>query len=116
MRTTHNLPFESSDHFRAPINDGYPWKGFRVGTVEGLYCEKERTYRILAIENKVPHNGHVEDVFQWFKASATRDGFPIVVMEVGNPIMARILIREGFMPVFGTRDFKWTVTADELVK
>lgn len=108
IRTIHNLPFEASDYFQHyGIDDGYGWKGFRIGTCEGLWTEKGRCYRILALMNKDPHNGHLDDVFQWFMYSCKRDGFPLVVHEVMNKAMGRILLKRDFLPVFGTKNFKW---------
>lgn len=107
MTTTHNLPFEVSDHFNVVgLDDGYGWRGFRIGTCEGLWTEKGRCYRILALMNREPHNGHLEDVFEWFMHSAKRDGFDFIVHEVMNPAMGRLLIRRGFIPVIGTNNFK----------
>lgn len=109
MKTTHNLPFEEAGHFFEKYggHDGYEWKNFRVGTCEGLWTQKDGAYHILAVENREPHNGHLDDVFEWFMASAERDGFKLIVHEIMNPAMGRILLRRGFTPVFGTRNFQW---------
>lgn len=109
MTTTHGLSFEVADGFRViGLDDGYAWQNFRIGTVEGLWSNKRGAYRILAIQNKDPHNGHLTDLFEWFQHSAKRDRMPFVVHEVGNPAMARILLKRGFLPVVGTKDFQWT--------
>lgn len=108
IRTTHGLTFEVSDHFKVlGMDDGYGWMGFRIGTCEGLWTQKVGAYRILAIQNKEPHNGHLEDVFEYFEHACRRDKMPMVVHEVNNPALARILLRRGFLPIFGTKEFKW---------
>jgi hypothetical protein len=109
MTTTHGLSFEVSDHFQSyGLDDGYAWQNFRIGTVEGLWSNKNGAYRILAIENKEPHNGHLTDFFEWFQHAAKRDKLPLIVHEVMNMTMARILLKRGFVPVVETSNFQWT--------
>lgn len=106
VQTTHGLAFEVSDHFSViGLDDGYAWKGFRIGTCEGLWSGKGNAYHILAVQNKEPHNGHLNDVFEWFEHSCKRDGRPLRVLEVGNPVLARILLKRGFIPQFGSNNF-----------
>lgn len=91
--TTHNLDFETAP-FRIQI-EGDPLNiCFRVGTCHGLYCSTDKTYDIIAIENDVKGNGHLEDVFQWFENSCRRDNKNLRVLEFFNKRFKKHLIRK----------------------
>lgn len=100
VKTKHSLDFEC-----APWTPVFPFPGaenyycFRIGTIEGLWASNDKTYDILAIENKKPGNGHFEDVLQWFEYSCRRDGKALRFLEIMNPGFKRHLIKKrGFKP------------------
>lgn len=83
--TKHHLDFEAAPWtpvFPFPDVDNY-WC-FRIGTIEGLWASTETSYDILAITNKVPGNGHFEDVLQWFEHSCRRDRKKLRFLEIMN--------------------------------
>ncbi len=56
------------------------------------------SYDILSIRNRCKHNGHLEDVFEWFEKSCRRDKKVFRVLEVWNKRFKRHLIeKRGFM-------------------
>jgi hypothetical protein len=76
--TSHSLDFEIA-----------PWISkdfiqFKIGTCYGLWRSTEDSYDILAIDNKEPGNGHLNDVFEWFEHSCKRDKKVLRVLEVMN--------------------------------
>lgn len=95
VSTTHKLDFKCRPwHF----DDGYV--NFRVGTCGGLYRCDGNVFRILAIDNKEPGNGHFEDVLQWFEHSCKRDGYSLQFMEIMNPRFKKHLIeKRGFADI-----------------
>jgi hypothetical protein len=95
IKTTHGLDFEVAQH---------PLFGmlFRVGTCHGLWGVDEKSYFILAVVNDNPHDGHLEDVFEWFEHSCRRDGKDLKVLEIFDQIFYRHLIeKRGFEPIDG---------------
>lgn len=99
FKSTHNLLFESAKYDQ-PINDGYDWQRFRIGTCEGLWCDGGSSYNILAIENNEPNNGHLTDVLEWFENSAKRDKKDFKIMEFSytNPKFKKHLLKKkGFV-------------------
>lgn len=92
FHTDHNLDFEGA------IWDA-DFIAFRVGTCHGLYGSDDKSYFIVAIQNDVQGNGHLEDVFQWFENSCRRDGKRLRVIEIMNPRFGNYLInKRGFIP------------------
>lgn len=96
--TKHQLDFEAA-----------PWESilcvdknftrFRIGTCEGLWASTPNSYDILAIDNKVPGNGHFEDVMQWFEHSCRRDKKALRFLEIMNkPFRNHLLTKRGFKP------------------
>lgn len=83
-----------------------PWMGdffkFRVGTCKGLYRATLTHYEILAIKNKVKHNGHFQLTMEYFERSCKRDGKKLLVSEVWNLLLAWHLRKHGFKRVKGT--------------
>jgi len=99
FKSTNNLDFEVAYGYRALINDGNNWTKFRVGTCEGLFCAKEKTYDILAIVNNDPGNGHLTDVIEWFQQSCKRDKKSLRFLEIMNKKFKEKLIKKyGFKP------------------
>lgn len=100
FRTTHNLAFEVAPwepFIPVPMTEGY--MRFRIGTCEGLWTSDETSYKILAIDNTVPGNGHLQDVFEWFENSCRRDRKWLVVQEIMNKEFRTHLIKKrGFKP------------------
>jgi hypothetical protein len=94
VKTTHNLDFEVAKYrYSEDILQ------FRVGTCKGLWFSDEESYRILAIINSSPHNGHLDDVFEWFEYSCRRDKKALCIMELFNKDFRRHLIeKRGFKP------------------
>jgi len=95
MKTTHNLQFEVA---RWPIGD---IKMFRVGTVEGIWDCDDKEYRIIAITNKEPGNGHLNDTFQWFEESCKRDNRSLRICELWNKRFKNHLIKKRGFTVDG---------------
>jgi hypothetical protein len=92
IKTTHNLDFEvAPPEF---INSR-----FRVGTCTGLWGSTDDSYYILAVVNNKKHNGHLQDVFEWFEYSCKRDNRNLIVLEVWNRDFYKHLIRRGFIPL-----------------
>lgn len=91
FKSEHNLDFEIGTE---PFD---VWTKFRVGTCHGLYRVKDTFYEILAIANKVPGNGHLRDVWQYFERSCRRDKKGLRIREVWNDGFKNHLIeKQGF--------------------
>lgn len=96
--TKHSLDFEAAPWEPLP---GFPpsknFHKFRIGTCEGLWQSTDDSYDILAVKNNSPHNGHFEDVIQWFEHSCRRDKRNFRFLEVMNPFLKKHLIeKRGF--------------------
>ncbi|MCL2596250.1 MAG: hypothetical protein FWD66_01020 [Paludibacter sp.] len=92
LTTTHNLDFETALYFN--------YYRYRVGTCHGLWGVDKDYYYILAIKNEERHNGHLEDVFQWFEYSCKRDNYNLIILEIMNKDFYRHLIeKRGFVPL-----------------
>lgn len=110
MKTTHNLPFEDAE-WEANVllkvvgntnwlDDFNEFRRFKVGTCYGLWASTDITFDILAIDNKEPHNGHLNDVFEWFEASCIRENKSLRVLEVWNQgFLLHLLNKRGFIQV-----------------
>lgn len=96
FETTHKLPFMSAEYHQ-PIDDGYNWHNFKIGTCEGLYAFKGNSFYILAIKNTHKNNGHFTDVLEWFEHSCKRDHCNFVFLEVWNKeFMKHLIEKKGF--------------------
>ena len=82
-QSKHNLQFEVAPYYQ-PIDDGHKWYRFRVGTCNGLWASCDTSYKILAIDNERPGNGHFDDVLQWFERSCKRDKRNLIIMAIMN--------------------------------
>ena len=89
--STHNLPFEVADWPLSP-----KWKVFRIGTITGLWGSTDTSYDILAIDNEDKGNGHLQDVFDWFKMKCIRDKRDLRFHELLNIRFENYLLRNGF--------------------
>lgn len=100
FESTHKLDFEVA-----------PWitkdfQRFRVGTCEGLYGRKGKDLAILAISNREPNNGHLNDVFEWFEDSCKKAKCNLWVLEIWNENFRKHLIdKRGFF-LIGLDAFK----------
>lgn len=95
IKTTHNLNFEMAPSIYGDMN-----AMFKVGTCEGLFGCTADSYYILAITNKFPGNGHLNDVFEWFEHSAKRDKKNLLVLECMNDLFYKhLLSKRGFVPL-----------------
>lgn len=102
FKTTHNLHFEV-----APWPYEQSFMKFRVGTCEGLYTAFPGTYVIVAVTNNEPHNGHLNDVFEWFENSCKREKRNLRVAELMNPKFAiHLSEKRGFKKIKGTNDYE----------
>lgn len=91
LDTTHHLQFEVAPWYMPEF------KRFRIGTCEGLWKSTKKSYVILAITNGVQHNGHLDDVFEWFEYSCKRDKRSLVILELWNGAFQEHLIsKRGF--------------------
>lgn len=94
-KSTHALDFEN-----APFRHDVSCHCFRIGTCEGLWTVKEKSYVIIAVTNRIPGNGHFDDVFEWFERSCRRDGYSLVVAAIVNKRLFRHLIeKRGFVDI-----------------
>lgn len=93
IQTKHNLSFESAEWaFESSI------KLFRVGTCEGQWCSIDDAYCIISVVNGVMHNGHLDDVFEWFEHSCKRDNKNLIVLEcLNNLFYHHLLQKKGFV-------------------
>ncbi len=98
MVTEHKLQFEVAP-YHLNVDPDITWQMFRVGTCEGLWSHDDKSYMILAIENKQPGNGHFTDVLQWFEYSCRRDKRSLKIMQVWNSRLKRHLINKGFKDI-----------------
>jgi len=95
ITTTHNLDFLSADWNLNPA-----FSCFKIGTVEGLWCCEGNSYCIIACTNSEPHNGHLDDVFEWFEYSCKRDGYSFKILELFNTRFKNHLINKcGFADI-----------------
>lgn len=93
--STNKLDFEVADW---PYDQDY--KQFRIGTIEGLWGVTPVSYDILAITNKEPGNGHLQDVFDWFEMSCKRDNKNLRILEVWNKkFMNHLIEKRGFKSI-----------------
>ena len=98
FKTTHNLDFEIAPWDKS--TDDPPWILFRIGTVNGIWRANNKNYEILGINNTHPHNGHLEDMFEWFLHSCKRDNYGLIIREVWNGKFRKHLIKKrGFTPI-----------------
>lgn len=93
FKSLHNLPFEVAP-FAFSFDEKNKWSLFRVGTCEGLWRCTDKSYQILAIENKQKHNGHLTDVLQWFEHSCKRDNKSLEILELWNDSFRKHLIEK----------------------
>ena len=94
FKTAHKLQFKTAPWITSEF------ERFRVGTCDGLYRSTEDSFDILAITNEVPHNGHFEDVLQWFEHSCTEHKRVLRILEVWNQkFKAHLIARRGFIDI-----------------
>jgi hypothetical protein len=94
--TEHALDFEVCE-YELNADPEINWQRFRVGTVHGLWCHTKDSFRILALANNSPNNGHLNDVFQWFEYAAKKANINLIVMECMNVDFYKHLIgKRGF--------------------
>ena len=109
LKTTHNLEFyERPWKFGLYINSLWKNKGkkcdtykcYKVGTCHGLYTCSDKSFKILAIMNNQPGNGHLDDVLEHFEHSAKKYGYSLLIEEVWNKNFERHLItKRGFKKI-----------------
>lgn len=98
FKTDHGLPFEAAEWPNGKIIDP-TWMIFRVGTCHGTWRCTRDAYEILNIENNQRHNGHFNDVFQWFEHSCKRDKRILRIRLVWNiNLRTHLLTKRGFKP------------------
>lgn len=96
FKSTHNLPFEVAEWH----DPGF--KLFRVGSCEGMWSSDSKSYIIVAITNNEPHNGHLNDCFEWFENSCKRDKKSLKVVEIMNvDFMFHLINKRGFKKISG---------------
>jgi len=99
LTTQHSLDFEVAPYENNI--DTVEWLRFRVGTCYGLWASLPSSYDILAIDNKKPHNGHFNDVMEWFENSAKRDNKQLRILEIMNDRFRDHLINKRGFVAFG---------------
>jgi len=93
--TKHKLDFFSAVWERSPL-----YMRFKVGTITGLWTTTSDAYFIVTISNSCKGNGHLEDVFEWFEYSCTRDKRNLIIVEIMNERFYDHLInKRGFRPL-----------------
>ena len=96
FKSSHNLAFETA-HWNSPFNDE-GIQMFRVGTIEGLWRSTDKSYDIIAILNKDPGNGHLNDLFEWFEQSCKRDKKYLRVLEImSDEFFIHLTTKRGFV-------------------
>jgi hypothetical protein len=104
FKSTHNLPFLCRP-YEFKIDDGNIYDEFKIGTCVGLWTCSETSYDILSIINKIPGNGHIQDVLDWFENSCKRENFDLRFMEIMNEKFAEKCIKNhGFTREKGTNN------------
>ncbi len=94
FQSSHNLDFEVAVWVMGPFLQ------FKIGTCHGLWRVTEKSYDILAINNREKGNGHLNDVFEWFESSCRRDNRNLKVLEVWNKDFKKHLIeKRGFIEI-----------------
>lgn len=97
FKSTHNLLFEVAEYPHQLVA-GVTWMAFRVGSVEGLFCDSGDSYAILAVMNNKPGSGHFTDVLEWFEHSCKRDNKKFRILEVWNEkFRKRLIEKHGFI-------------------
>lgn len=101
FKSKHNLKFEIADWITGDALEA-GFKAYRVGTVTGLWKATDFSYDILAFDNLVPGNGHLDDVFEWFEQSCKRDGKVLRILETMNyPFYQHLITKRGFIGTQG---------------
>jgi hypothetical protein len=96
FESKHKLPFMSAEYDQ-PLQDGYNWHRFKVGTCEGLFAFRGNAFYILAIENTVKGNGHFGDVLEWFEHGCKENQCSLVFLEVWNKkLLQHLTEKRGF--------------------
>lgn len=96
FKSTHNLPFEKSDWYDPQI------ECFKIGTCRGLYGIDEESYNIISINNQIPGNGHLSDVFEIFEWLCNQDKKSLKILEVSNiEFMFHLINKRGFKKISG---------------
>ena len=93
--TTHKLDFEMCNWGVGGINL------FRVGTVNGQWLVQDKSYCILSVINDKPHNGHFEDLLQWFEHSCKCEGYTLKILHVMNERFKKHLIEKRGFTAYG---------------
>lgn len=87
--TKHKLDFEAAESALGLL--------FRVGTCEGQYIILKDSVCILSVINNSPHNGHLDDVFEWFEYSAKSNNINLLVLECMNKkFYNHLVFKRGF--------------------
>jgi hypothetical protein len=103
FRSSNNLDFLATEPYEGII--GGVFCNFKVGTCHGMFTATDDAYKIVAVINDQPGNGHFIDVLEWFENSARRDGKALEVVELMNDRLKTHLInKRGFQPKMGTDD------------
>lgn len=96
-------PFQSIhklDYLQAP-----PYLGvlggtfipYKIGTCHGIFCMSKRAFKIVAVVNDNPGNGHFTDVLEWFEYAAKLNGKALEVVEIWNdPLRQHLINKRGF--------------------
>ncbi len=96
FKTEHNLLFEVAE-WGFNIDPDHEFMRFRIGTCEGLWSGTDQSYEILAVKNTQKHNGHFNDVLQWFEHSCIRDKKHFIIKEVWNKnLKNHLILKRGF--------------------
>jgi len=103
FKSTHNLQFEVAP-YEMNIDPKKVWARFRIGTVEGLWSYSDDAYEVLAVDNKVPNNGHLTDVIEWFENSCKRDKKDFKILEFFNERFKEHLIKKWGFEISGKSD------------
>lgn len=69
---------------------------FRVGTCEGLWRSTPTHYEILAVKNRVKHNGHYKLALAYFEKSCRRDNKKLLISKCWNPRVSWMNWKHGF--------------------
>lgn len=104
--TAHKLNFETADYEKNVLGE-QQLKWFKVGTCRGM-CTTDKAYIVvIALVNDSKHNGHLEDVFQWFEFSAKNIKKDLMFIVENNEDFKKHLIgKRGFTDAGGSKLIK----------
>ena len=92
INTKHNLDFLAK-----------PWERdesivvYKVGTCHGQYTFTKKGIELISVINDSPHNGHLNDVFEWFEYAAKTQNLNLYIRGfLNNRFRNHCITKRGF--------------------